>query len=83
LISIAASTSRSRVAIDIVRVELTNCPQQRRVGALAICPTLFTTPTRAVHDKGKLGDSLDVAQGREAARVCGLNCLAALLTIIE
>jgi enamine deaminase RidA (YjgF/YER057c/UK114 family) len=33
--------------------------------------------------KGKLGDSLDVEQGREAARVCALNCLAALLTVID
>jgi enamine deaminase RidA (YjgF/YER057c/UK114 family) len=33
--------------------------------------------------KGKLGAELDVEQGREAARVCALNCLAALLTVID
>src|SRR6185503_18686296 len=30
-----------------------------------------------------LGADLDVEAGREAARLCALNCLAALLTIID
>jgi enamine deaminase RidA (YjgF/YER057c/UK114 family) len=30
--------------------------------------------------KGKLGADLSIEQGREAARICALNCLAALLT---
>ena len=30
--------------------------------------------------KGKLGADLSIEQGREAARMCALNCLAALLT---
>jgi enamine deaminase RidA (YjgF/YER057c/UK114 family) len=33
--------------------------------------------------KGKLGGELSVEQGREAARVCALNCLAALLTVVD
>jgi enamine deaminase RidA (YjgF/YER057c/UK114 family) len=33
--------------------------------------------------KGKLGLDLSVEEGREAARVCGTNCLAALLTVLD
>lgn len=33
--------------------------------------------------KGKLGADLDVERGREAARTCALNCLAALLTVLD
>ncbi len=33
--------------------------------------------------KGKLGAELSVEQGRAAARLCALNCLAALLTVID
>ncbi len=33
--------------------------------------------------KGKLGSELSVEQGQEAARVCALNGLAALLTVID
>jgi enamine deaminase RidA (YjgF/YER057c/UK114 family) len=33
--------------------------------------------------KGHLGAELDVDAGREAARVCALNCLAALLTVVD
>ncbi len=32
---------------------------------------------------GKLGADLSLEQGREAARVCALNCLSALLTVID
>jgi enamine deaminase RidA (YjgF/YER057c/UK114 family) len=33
--------------------------------------------------KGKLGQELSVEQGRDAARLSALNCLAALLTVID
>lgn len=33
--------------------------------------------------KGKLGADLGVEEGRAAARVCALNCLAALLTAVD
>jgi enamine deaminase RidA (YjgF/YER057c/UK114 family) len=33
--------------------------------------------------KGKLGAELTVEQGREAARLCALNCLAAVLTVVD
>lgn len=33
--------------------------------------------------KGKLGADLTVEQGREAARLCAMNCLAALLTQVD
>src|SRR5206468_7188016 len=33
--------------------------------------------------KGKLGADLDVEAGKEAARVSALNCMAALLTVID
>jgi enamine deaminase RidA (YjgF/YER057c/UK114 family) len=33
--------------------------------------------------KGKLGGEVSVEQGREAARTSALNCLAALLTVID
>jgi enamine deaminase RidA (YjgF/YER057c/UK114 family) len=33
--------------------------------------------------KGKLGADLSVEQGRQAGRLCALNCLAALLTVVD
>lgn len=33
--------------------------------------------------KGKLGADLGVDEGRAAARLCALNCLAALLTVVD
>ena len=33
--------------------------------------------------KGKVGADLTVEDGRQAARLCGANCLAALLTVLD
>ncbi len=33
--------------------------------------------------KGKLGAEVSPEEGREAARICALNCLAALLTVVD
>ena len=33
--------------------------------------------------KGRLGAEVSVEEGREAAKVCALNCLTALLTVID
>src|SRR5688500_3966395 len=33
--------------------------------------------------KGKLGADLSVEQGREAARLCAVNCLTALMTVVD
>ena len=33
--------------------------------------------------KGRLGEDVSVEQGREAARICALNLLAALLTVLD
>lgn len=32
--------------------------------------------------KGKVGDDLDLENGREAARLCALNCLRAIRTVV-
>jgi len=64
------------------RAPLANYVPARRVGNLIY--TAGQVSGTVDHEiKGKLGDDLDVDKGREAARVCALNCLAALLTVID
>lgn len=64
------------------RAPLANYVPARRVGNLVYTAGQISgTAEREI--KGKLGAELDVEQGREAARVCALNCLAALLTVID
>jgi enamine deaminase RidA (YjgF/YER057c/UK114 family) len=61
---------------------MANYVPARRVGNLVYTAGQVSgTAEREI--KGKLGDGLDVEQGREAARVCALNCLAAVLTVID
>jgi len=64
------------------RAPLANYVPARRVGNLVYTAGQISgTVEREI--KGKLGANMDVEQGREAARVCALNCLAAVLTVIE
>jgi enamine deaminase RidA (YjgF/YER057c/UK114 family) len=64
------------------RAPMANYVPARRVGNLVYTAGQVSgTADREI--KGKLGAELDVEQGREAARVCALNCLAALLTVIN
>jgi len=61
---------------------MANYVPARRVGNLVY--TAGQVSGTAERDiKGQLGAELDVAAGREAARVCALNCLAALLTVVD
>jgi enamine deaminase RidA (YjgF/YER057c/UK114 family) len=54
----------------------------RRIGNLIYTAGQISgTAEREV--KGKLGQDLSVEQGREAARVCAVNCLAAVLTVLD
>src|SRR5256885_16766362 len=70
------------VTLPAPRAPLANYVPARRVGNLVYTAGQISgTVEREV--KGKLGADLDVEQGREAARVCALNCLAALLTVID
>src|ERR1700738_1981387 len=63
------------------RAPMANYVPARRVGNLVY--TAGQVSGTVDHEiKGKLGAELDVDQGRAAARVCALNCLAALLTVI-
>ena len=64
------------------RAPLANYVPARRVGNLIYTAGQISgTAEREI--KGKLGQELSIEQGREAARVCALNCLAALLTVID
>jgi enamine deaminase RidA (YjgF/YER057c/UK114 family) len=70
------------ITLPAPRAPLANYVPARRVGNLIYTAGQVSgTVEREI--KGRLGGELDVEQGRAAARVCGLNCLAALLTIIE
>lgn len=54
----------------------------RRTGHLVY--TAGQIPSSAGREiKGKLGQDLSVEQGQAAARLCALNCLAALLTVLD
>src|ERR1700737_1311789 len=64
------------------RAPLANYVPARRVGSVVY--TAGGGAGAADGDvKGKLGAELSIEEGREAARVCALNCLAALLTVID
>src|SRR6266446_7906450 len=64
------------------RAPMANYVPARRVGNLVY--TAGQVPSTAEHEfKGKLGAEVTVEQGRDAARVCALNCVAALLTVID
>src|ERR687885_237149 len=63
------------------RAPLANYVPARRVGNLVYTAGQISG-TAEREFKGKLGAELTVEQGREAARVSALNCLAALLTVI-
>jgi enamine deaminase RidA (YjgF/YER057c/UK114 family) len=70
------------ISLPAPRAPMANYVPARRVGNLVYTAGQVSgTAGRDV--KGKLGAELDVEGGREAARVCALNCLAALLTIID
>ena len=64
------------------RAPLANYVPARRVGNLVYTAGQVSgTADREI--KGKLGTDLDIEAGKEAARVSALNCLAALLTVID
>ena len=64
------------------RAPLANYVPARRVGPLVYTAgQVSATAEREI--KGQLGAELSVEEGREAARVCALNCLATLLTVVD
>jgi enamine deaminase RidA (YjgF/YER057c/UK114 family) len=70
------------LSLPAPRPPMANYVPARRVGNLVY--TAGQVSGSAERDiKGKLGAELSVDQGREAARMCALNCLAALLTVID
>lgn len=70
------------ISLPPPRAPMANYVPARRVGNLVY--TAGQVSGTVDHEiKGKLGAELSVDQGREAARVCALNCLAALLTAVD
>jgi enamine deaminase RidA (YjgF/YER057c/UK114 family) len=71
-----------RIALPPPRAPMANYVPARRVGNLVYTAGQVSgTSEREI--KGKLGDELSVEQGREAARMCALNCLTALGTVLD
>jgi enamine deaminase RidA (YjgF/YER057c/UK114 family) len=64
------------------RTPLANYVPARRVGNLVYTAGQISGNVEQ-EIKGKLGADLDLEQGREAARLSALNCLAALLTVLD
>jgi enamine deaminase RidA (YjgF/YER057c/UK114 family) len=70
------------ISLPAPRAPMANYVPARRVGNLVYTAGQVSgSAEREI--KGKLGAELDVDQGREAARVCALNCLAAVLTVVD
>src|SRR3981189_2083407 len=70
------------LVVPAPRAPLANYVAARRVGNLVY--TAGQVSGTAEHEiKGQLGAELSVDQGRAAARMCALNCLAALLTVVD
>jgi enamine deaminase RidA (YjgF/YER057c/UK114 family) len=61
---------------------MANYVPARRVGNLVYTAGQVSGTAEREH-KGKLGAELTIEQGREAAQTSALNCLAALLTVID
>lgn len=70
------------IRLPAARAPLANYVPARRVGNL-IYTAGQISGTAEREFKGKLGQELSVEQGRNAARMCALNCLAALLTVVD
>jgi len=70
------------LSLPPARAPLANYVPARRVGNL-VYTAGQVSGTVEQEIKGKLGAELTVDQGRAAARMCALNCLAALLTVID
>ena len=70
------------ISLPPPRAPLANYVPARRVGNLVYTAGQVSgTAEREI--KGKLGAELNVEQGREAAQMCALNCLTALLTVVD
>jgi enamine deaminase RidA (YjgF/YER057c/UK114 family) len=70
------------LSLPTLRAPLANYVPARRVGNL-VYTAGQVSGTAEREFKGKLGAEMSVEQGREAARTSALNCLAALLTVID
>jgi enamine deaminase RidA (YjgF/YER057c/UK114 family) len=70
------------ISLPAPRAPMANYVPARRVGNL-IYTAGQVSGSAEREIKGKLGAELSVEQGREAARLCALNCLAALLTVVD
>jgi enamine deaminase RidA (YjgF/YER057c/UK114 family) len=70
------------ISLPPPRAPMANYVPARRVGNLVYTAGQVSgTAEREI--KGKLGAELSVDQGRDAARLSALNCLAALLTVVD
>ena len=70
------------ISLPPPRAPMANYVPARRVGNLVYTAGQVSgIAEREI--KGKLGQELSVEQGREAARLSALNCLAALLTVVD
>ena len=70
------------ITLPPARAPMANYVPARRVANLIYTAGQISgTAEREI--KGKLGQELSVEQGQEAARVCALNCLAAVLTLVD
>src|ERR1700704_4867369 len=70
------------ISLPPPRAPLANYVPARRVGNLVYTAGQVSGTTEQEF-KGQLGAELNVEQGREAARMCAVNCLAALLTVVD
>ncbi len=58
------------------------------IPAIVVGPLVFVSGEKAtvggrLEFKGKVGKDLSLEEGYEAARICGINCLAALKSVVE
>src|SRR5258708_13174308 len=70
------------ISLPPPRAPLANYVPARRVGNV-VYTAGQVSETAEQKFKGKLGAELSVDEGRDAARMCALNCLAALLTVVD
>jgi enamine deaminase RidA (YjgF/YER057c/UK114 family) len=81
-VSVADRLSELGLTLPTVPVPVANYVPARRYGNLVFASGQTPTVDGTLTMRGKLGAEISVEQGQEGARLCALNCLAAVAGLL-
>jgi enamine deaminase RidA (YjgF/YER057c/UK114 family) len=70
------------IVVSMMPTPIANYVPAKRVGNIVYTAGQVSA-ARDREYKGKLGVDFSIEQGQEATRVCAINCLAAILTVLD